>query len=111
MIWDGVALNSTPSIGLYKETEVALCTAGIGLDWGGWGYDKLTEAQVAAIVDVQTYDALRTAAANDLLRDLQEAIAEVDAGRVVDHADVMREIRSLFEGRVSPAELEAFDRA
>jgi hypothetical protein len=51
LIWDGVALNSTPSIGLYKETEVALCTAGIGLDWGGWGYDKLTEAQVAAIVD------------------------------------------------------------
>jgi hypothetical protein len=51
LIWDGVALNSTPSISLYKETEVALCTAGIGLDWGGWGYDKLTETQVAAIVD------------------------------------------------------------
>jgi hypothetical protein len=51
LIWDGVALNSTPSIGLYKETEVALCTAGIGLDWGGWGYDKVTEAQVAGIVD------------------------------------------------------------
>ena len=51
LIWDGVALNSTPSIALHKETEVALATAGIGLDWGGWGYDKLTEAQVAAIVD------------------------------------------------------------
>ena len=51
LIWDGVALNSTPSIGLYKEAEVALCTAGIGLDWGGWGYEKLTEAQVAAIVE------------------------------------------------------------
>ena len=52
LIWDGVALNSTPSIGLYKEAEVALCTAGIGLDWGGWGYERLTEAQVATIVDV-----------------------------------------------------------
>ncbi len=41
LIWDGVALNSTPSIGLYKEPEVALCTTGIGLDWGGWGYDTL----------------------------------------------------------------------
>lgn len=51
LIWDGVALNSTPSIGLYKETEVALCTAGIGLDWGGWGYDTLTQSQVATIVD------------------------------------------------------------
>ena len=51
LIWDGVALNSTPSIALHKETEVALSTAGIGLDWGGWGYDKLTAAQVAAIVE------------------------------------------------------------
>jgi hypothetical protein len=51
LIWDGVALNSTPSIGFHKEVEVALCTAGIGLDWGGWGYEALTEAQVAAIVD------------------------------------------------------------
>lgn len=51
LIWDGIALNSTPSIALYKETEVALSTAGIGLDWGGWGYDNLTEGQVAGIVD------------------------------------------------------------
>jgi hypothetical protein len=50
-IWDGVALNSTPSIALYKEGEVALCTMGIGLDWGGFGYDLLTEAQIATIVD------------------------------------------------------------
>lgn len=51
LIWDGVALNSTPSIGLHKETEVALCTAGIGLDWGGWGYEALDETTVAEIVD------------------------------------------------------------
>lgn len=51
LIWDGVALNSTPSIGLHKETEVALCTAGIGLDWGGWGYDSLSPTQIAAIVE------------------------------------------------------------
>ena len=51
LIWDGVALNSTPSIALYKEVEVAVCTSGIGLDWGGWGYEALTKAQVAQIVD------------------------------------------------------------
>jgi hypothetical protein len=51
LIWDGVALNSTPSLGLYKETEVALCTAGIGLDWGGWGYEALTGSQIEEIVD------------------------------------------------------------
>ena len=50
LIWDGVALNSTPSIALYKEAEIALATMGIGLDWGGWGYEALTEAEVAAIV-------------------------------------------------------------
>ena len=51
LIWDGVALNSTVSIALHKESEVAVCTMGIGLDWGGFGYDLLTETQVAAIVD------------------------------------------------------------
>jgi hypothetical protein len=51
LIWDGVALNSTPSIALHKEAEIALSTAGIGLDWGGWGYEALTQAQVAEIVD------------------------------------------------------------
>jgi hypothetical protein len=51
LIWDGAALNSTPSIALYKETEVRLCTLGIGLDWGGWGYESLTRQQVDEIVD------------------------------------------------------------
>jgi hypothetical protein len=50
LIWDGVALNSTPSIALYKEPEITLATMGIGLDWGGWGHEALTEANVAAIV-------------------------------------------------------------
>jgi len=51
LIWDGVALNSTPSIALHKETEIALCTAGIGLDWGGWGYEALGHDEIAAILD------------------------------------------------------------
>src|ERR1051325_5582195 len=51
LIWDGVALNSTPSIALYKEPEIALATMGIGLDWGGFGYDTLTAAEVAEIVE------------------------------------------------------------
>jgi hypothetical protein len=51
LIWDGVALNSTPSIAFHKETEVAMATAGIALDWGGWGYESLAEAEIAAIVE------------------------------------------------------------
>jgi hypothetical protein len=51
LIWDGVALNSTPSIGLYKEIEVSLCTTGIALDWGGWGYESLPASVILGIVD------------------------------------------------------------
>jgi hypothetical protein len=51
LIWDGVALNSTPSIALYKEIEVSLCTAGIGLDWGGFGYESLPSARITQVVD------------------------------------------------------------
>ena len=51
LIWDGIALNSTPSIAFHKEAEVALCTAGVALDWGGWGFEKLTSEQVAEILD------------------------------------------------------------
>jgi hypothetical protein len=50
LIWDCVALNSTPSIGLYKEPEVALCTSGIGLDVVGFEFDQLPASEVDAIV-------------------------------------------------------------
>lgn len=51
LIWDGVALNSTPSLGLHKEVEVSLCTTGIALDWAGLGYESLAASQIAEIVD------------------------------------------------------------
>jgi hypothetical protein len=51
LIWDGVALNSTPSLGLHKEAEVCLCTTGIGLDWGGWGYESLPTTLIEHVVD------------------------------------------------------------
>ena len=50
LIWDSIALNSTPSICLHKEAEAALCTLGVGLDWGGWGYDSVPAEQIALIV-------------------------------------------------------------
>lgn len=52
LVWDSVALNSTPSIALYKEPEVALCTAGICLDVIGLDYDRLPPEAIAGIVDV-----------------------------------------------------------
>ena len=50
MIWDAVALNATPSIGLYKEAEIALCTTGICLDVVGFQYSLIPAAEMKAIV-------------------------------------------------------------
>lgn len=50
LIWDSVALNSTPSIGLYKEAEVALCTAGICLDVVGLQYGVVPSNEMKTIV-------------------------------------------------------------
>ena len=50
LIWDSVALNSTPSLGLYKEAEVALCTAGIGLDYGGPQFDRIPPDEMRSVL-------------------------------------------------------------
>lgn len=50
VVWDSIALNSTPSICLHKEAEAALCTLGVALDWGGWGVDQLPAEHLARIV-------------------------------------------------------------
>jgi hypothetical protein len=52
LVWDLVALNSTASIALHKEPEVSLGTMGIGLDYGGFGFEALIKpAEMAAILD------------------------------------------------------------
>lgn len=50
LIWDSVALNSTPSIGLYKEAEVALCTAGVCLDVVGLQHGLIPSSEMKTIV-------------------------------------------------------------
>src|SRR5690348_9122629 len=50
LIWDLVALNSTPSLALHKEPEVAVGTMGIGLDYGGFGVEALPAADVERIL-------------------------------------------------------------
>lgn len=51
LVWDGVALNSTPSLALHKQPDVALCSAGTVVDWAGQGAEKLTKERMAAILD------------------------------------------------------------
>ena len=50
LVWDLVALNSTPSIALHKEPEVALGTMGIGLDYGGFGIELITSEEMQEIL-------------------------------------------------------------
>jgi hypothetical protein len=50
LIWDLVALNSTPSIALHKEPEVAVGTMGIGLDYGGFGVQALAADDLERIL-------------------------------------------------------------
>lgn len=50
LIWDSIALNSTPSICLHKEPEASVCLMGVGLDWGGWGYDAIAADARASIL-------------------------------------------------------------
>src|SRR4051812_20178891 len=50
LLWDLVALNSTPSLALHKEAEVAVGTMGIGLDYDGFGLDALQAGDVGRII-------------------------------------------------------------
>jgi hypothetical protein len=50
LVWDSIALNSTPSICLHKEVEAALCVRGVGVDWGGWGAEAIPEAVMGRIL-------------------------------------------------------------
>ena len=49
LIWDSVALNATPSIALHKETEVALCSAGTGVEFG-FQYDRIPPDEMTSIL-------------------------------------------------------------
>ena len=51
LIWDLVALNSTPSLALHKEPEVAVGTMGIGLDYGGFGFELIPSADMTDILN------------------------------------------------------------
>jgi len=50
IVWDLVALNSTPSLALHKEPEVAVGTMGIGLDYGGFGIQELSASDLEGVL-------------------------------------------------------------
>src|ERR1700720_2551328 len=50
IIWDAIALHSTPAIGQFKGVEVACTGSGIGCDYGGFGYQDLSEGDKKVIL-------------------------------------------------------------
>jgi HD superfamily phosphodiesterase len=50
IVWDAIALHTTPGIPQHKEPEVALVTAGVELDVLGFGYDDIAAADREAIL-------------------------------------------------------------
>jgi HD superfamily phosphodiesterase len=51
VVWDAIALHTTPGIPEHKEPEVALVTAGVELDVLGFGYDGISAEDRAAVLD------------------------------------------------------------
>ena len=42
-VWDSIALHTTPSLAQHKGTDVACCQNGIACDYGGLGYQHLSD--------------------------------------------------------------------
>jgi hypothetical protein len=50
LVWDAIALHTTPAVAPYKEAEVALLNYGVALDVVGRGYEQLSEKQREDII-------------------------------------------------------------
>jgi HD domain len=50
IVWDAIALHTTPGIPPHKEAEVALVTAGVELDVLGFGYDDISTEDREAVL-------------------------------------------------------------
>jgi hypothetical protein len=50
IVWDAIALHTTPGIPQHKEPEVALVTAGVEFDVLGLGYDDISAADREAVL-------------------------------------------------------------
>jgi HD domain len=50
IVWDAIALHTTPGIPEHKEPEVALVTAGVEFDVLGLGFDEISAEDRAAVL-------------------------------------------------------------
>src|SRR4030095_7927138 len=49
-VWDAIALHATPSIAHHKGPDVACCQIGIACDYGGLGYNELSDDNKQAVL-------------------------------------------------------------
>jgi hypothetical protein len=70
IVWDAIALHTTPGIPPHKEPEVALVTAGVELDVLGMGYDDIAaddrEAVLAAYPRIEFKESIIQAFADGM---------------------------------------------
>jgi hypothetical protein len=52
LVWDAIALHTTPGIPRHKHPVVALVTAGVEMDVLGFGLDEVSEAHRREVLDV-----------------------------------------------------------
>jgi HD superfamily phosphodiesterase len=83
IVWDAIALHTTPGIPQYKEPEVALVTAGVELDVLGLGYDDISaedrEAVLAAYPRVDFKESIIQAFADGIAHKPETAFGNVKA--------------------------------
>jgi HD superfamily phosphodiesterase len=83
IVWDSIALHTTPGIPQHKEPEVALVTAGVELDVLGFGYDDISaearEAVLAAYPRVDFKESIIQAFADGIKHKPETAFGNVKA--------------------------------
>ena len=81
IVWDAIALHTTPGIPQHKEAEVALVTAGVELDVLGFGYDEISaddrEAVLAAYPRVDFKESIIQAFADGIAHKPETAFGNV----------------------------------
>jgi len=83
IVWDAIALHTTPGIPQHKEPEVALVTAGVELDVLGLGFDDIAaddrDAVLAAYPRVDFKESIIQAFADGIMHKPETAFGNVKA--------------------------------
>ncbi|MDX3073841.1 HD domain-containing protein [Streptomyces sp. NPDC088354] len=71
LVWEGIALHTTPEIPWHMAPEIALVTSGVEVDVLGIGYDEIPAEQREAVVAVHPRPDFK----NNILREFTHGIA------------------------------------